>query len=812
MNEVIGRSATSAWLTWCRAIVIGIAFPCVTAAAADAESGSATASDSPAAAEQNSALAEIIVTARKREERLQDVPISMTAYTSKDIERYQTQTLQDVASLTPQLVINQSDNPTSTIFLRGIGASDNSPSIDQAVSINVDGVQVSKGGGIVRLGQLDIQRIEILKGPQSLFYGKDSPAGIISIVSADPGNSFESKIRAGYEIYNKQEFLEVMVSGPLNEVLGARLDAYVSNEKGWFVNEVPNEPGVTPPRSTTYPNQQQYLGRLTLLYTPSDVFDTKLKLSAGRVNQLNGQASGDEVYDCPTGAPQNAFGTFSPAGCRVGRYYSYGAISPEVAALDPHFGDGMPYLSSAQTLGSLTANYRPAKELTVTSVTGYFKDAEDESENFCRSVIACLPAFSYYSISQWTEELRARTSFDGPVNFLFGGFYQNMNMDVQEGIVFGVPIAPIPVLIEHWYSKEVTHSYSGFGQVIYDFAPLWELTGGARYTSESSSYALLRGPSGLNGFAALGPVPLAVPDVHFANVSPEATLNYRPTHDLTFYGAYRQGFVAGGYNAVSFQGPGANNSYRPETAKGGELGVKGRMFDGQVRFDADIYRYKYAQLQLSTFDPVTLSQPVINAGAATIEGIEASFVYAPIPLPQLSLRGSVAYNHNKYDDFLAQCYSGQTIVQGCNLNFAGGNYNSQNLGGAPLSHAPSWAAAAGASYEAPLNDHLMLTSSVDANYSSAFYGEVEEGPRSLQGQFWKLNMSITLHSDRGWEVALIGKNLTNRLTFTETYETNLTGQGYGKPGPILPSDMDAMLSPPRTLMLQFTLTNALFGK
>jgi iron complex outermembrane receptor protein len=809
MNKVVARSATSQWLPWFPAIVIGIACPCATFAAADA--GPSTAADSPAAAEQNSALQEIIVTARKREERLQDVPISITAYTAKDIERYQTQTLQDVAALTPQLVINSSSNPTGTIFLRGIGASDNSPSIDQAVSINVDGVQVSQAQ-IIRLAQLDLQRIEVLKGPQSLFYGKDSPAGIISLTSADPGSSFESKLRTGYEIYNQQEFLEAMVSGPLNDVLGARLDTYASNQKGWFQDVVPAQAGVTVPGTTTAPSQRQYFGRLTLVYLPGDVFDAKLKLNAGRLEQQNGQNAGDEVYDCPTGISQTAFGSNDPNPCRFGRSYSVGAISPEEAALNWHFGNGQPFLNSTQELGSFTANYHPAKELTVTSVTGYYRDAEDEADNFCRSPVPCLPAFSYVDISQWTEELRARTSFSGPVNFLFGGFYQHLTLNQAEGVAFGVPIAPVPTLAENFLAKEAVNSYSGFGQVIYDFAPLWELTAGARYTSENRAETYTRYASATNRYSPVTPIALADPQVHFANVSPEATLNFRPTHDLTLYGAYRQGFVAGGFNFVGFLASGGSNSYRPETAKGGELGVKGLGFDGQVRFDADIYHYRYSQLQLSTFDPVTLTQPVINAGAASIDGVEGSFVYAPKPIPQLSFRGSVAYNHNKYDDFISQCYSGQTIAQGCNLNFAGGIYHSQNLSGAPLSHAPTWGASVGSSYEANINDHVGLTSSVDANYSSAYYGEVEQGPRSLQGQFWKLNMSIVLHSDRGWELALIGKNLTNRLTFTESYETNLTGAGYGKPGPIVPSDMDAVLSPPRTVMIQFTLTNALFAK
>jgi iron complex outermembrane receptor protein len=807
-------------IVWSILMLWGVGAPCTVALPADAEplgvvpTETQTASDrrSTTDTDNTSALQEIIVTARKRDERLQDVPVSVTAFTAQDIQRYQTQTLTDVAALTPQLILGSGVDPSGDIVLRGIGASDSSPAVDQPVSINIDGVQVSNAQ-IIRLAQLDLQQIEVLKGPQTLFFGKNSPAGVISMTSADPGDSFEAKIRTGYEIYNQQEFLEGLVSGPVNDVLAARLDLYGTTQKGWFVNVVPEQPGVTIPQVTTYPDYKEFSGRLTVTYTPSEMFDARLKFNDGRLDQKEGTAAGEQLYRCPLGTPQTAFGYSDPDPCKLSRYFSLGATSPQVAALDGHFGDGQPFLTSAQELGSLTANYHPLKELTVTSVTAYYKDAEDYMDNFCRSVVSCLPAFSFVDINQWTQELRARTSFSGPLNFMVGGYYQYLELTQADGYALGVPLVTTPVMYENYYAGELTHSRSGFGQIIYDFAQAWELTAGGRYTSENKGESYVRYPSLLNGFGPAAAVPLQVTKVAYDDFSPEATLTYKPTNDITIYAAYRHGFVAGGFNIAGGITAGTDNSYKPETAKGGEVGVKGLVLDRQLRFDTDAYYYKYSELQLSTFDPVTLSQPILNAGAATIYGLETSLEFVPRQMPQLSLRGSAAYNHNQYNSFIASCYGGQTVALGCDLNPADGHYNSQSLAGAPLSRAPTWAASIGASYESRINDRIALGTSVDADYTGSYFTIPEEDPRGQQGSFWKLNLNVSLRGrDHAWEVALIGKNLTNKLNVVSTFGTPFTGGGFGTVGPIVKPDLDGSIDAPRTVMVQFTMTNAIFRK
>ncbi|TCM16483.1 TonB-dependent receptor-like protein [Novosphingobium sp. PhB165] len=172
--------------------------------------------NAPAEPVTEKGVSEIIVTARKRDERAVDVPVAISALSGADLERYATNSLTAISERIPQLVIGESTNQTGgSINLRGIGAGLANPSTEQAVTLNIDGIPISYGNA-VRLGQFDLQRVEVLKGPQALFYGKNSPGGIISLISADPGSTFDARLRTGYEFAANQRFAEGIVSGPLS--------------------------------------------------------------------------------------------------------------------------------------------------------------------------------------------------------------------------------------------------------------------------------------------------------------------------------------------------------------------------------------------------------------------------------------------------------------------------------------------------------------------------------------------------------------------------------------------------------------------
>lgn len=219
---------------------------------------------------------EIIVTARKREESLQSVPVSVAVVSSEQLENNLASDLTKIAELAPQMHIGLGGAGTGgVITIRGVSSASSDAGIDQSVAIELDGVPVSRGW-VMTAAMFDLENVQVLQGPQALFFGKNSPAGVISIRSANPTDYFEGYIKTGYEFNAKEKYIEGAVSGPLTETLKARFAFRGEDMKGWMDNTARPvqdfiHPAVTiPGRDTsTAPEGDNYAGRLTLEWTPA---------------------------------------------------------------------------------------------------------------------------------------------------------------------------------------------------------------------------------------------------------------------------------------------------------------------------------------------------------------------------------------------------------------------------------------------------------------------------------------------------------------------------------------------------------------
>lgn len=763
----------------------------------------------------------IIVTARKRDEQLFDVPLAVNAFTGADLDRSGLGTIEQVAERTPQLVIGTANTPTGGVInMRGIGSADTTPSIDQSVSINIDGVQVSQATAIT-LGMYDLNRVEVLKGPQALFFGKSSPAGVISLVSADPGETLEWRARAGYETESARRLVEGMFSTPITDSLGFRIAGAYSTSDGWFRNPSEPVPGGVGATQHEVPSIEEYFVRGTLQYAPlGGRLDATLKIAYNQQTMDNSPLAGAQIFACPLGVPQGSFGV--PGGstdCTIDRNTLTPDISPAAAALAPqYFRDGRPYSENEQFLPSLTANLAMTDHLTLTSVTGYFDSTVDWSGTFNSGDVERLVTASHTDISQFTQEFRLASSFDSPLNFVVGAFYQNASLRFSVPAVLAGPIAnaffgsPNPALFTDDTFQQDTEAYSLFGQGIWTLSDEWEITAGARYSHEAKTGSGVRNPSIRSGFTTL-PLPFAEPNISFNDISPEVTVRYQPNSDFTLYAAYRTGFTSGGYNLapIAFSTSVPNdNRFDQASAEGGEIGVKAALADNQLRFDLNIYSYDYEDLQLSALVPGTVTLSIQNAGSATAQGVELSTTYSPNAAPGLTLRSDIAYNDASYNEYTtAGCYTGQTIALGCNGSIVGGVANTQDLSGVQLERAPEWTASLGVEYETAFVSGTTLTLTADENYISSYFSDAPHDPRSVQDEAWRLNASATIraHDDR-WELGLIGRNLTNELRALRSSNTPFTGFGTGTAGPALLGDMTGTVSIPRSIMLQLTLRNA----
>lgn len=744
---------------------------------------------------------QIIVTARKRSETLIAVPLAITAVTSNELSRSAINGTDALARKIPGFIVGEGGGTVQggSIALRGISAADANPLGDQAVSFNIDGVQVARSS-IRRMGDFDVAGIEVLKGPQALFFGKNSPGGIISTRTADPTDRFEAGGKLGYEFKADELRGEGYVSGPLAEGFGARLAFYGSTMKGWVKNLVPASDPFAPnsPRS---PDKDEYAFRGTLKFDTGGPFRARFKLAYNDVKD-NGMTNNYQTLDCPTGRP---FTGGSAVDCKGDDHIVQGSLGPAFAAITAiagplgtaanpsgnpgityaDFGDGSLRSHSKQWLSGLELNYDVTPELTLTSVTGYYKLSFFNVGNFTATnrPDAILGSANALNIREISEEIRLASSFDGPFNFLIGGQYQDNKADTSSIAAFGAlagqpsvlgPTRPGPFVASNYFLDQNGSAYSFFGQLQIKPVEQIEISAGGRYSHE-----MKRLDSVVNrGAQLVGATPFLSNGNNkktFNDFSPEISVSYRPSRDLTIYTNYKRGFLSGGFNGGSFNAAG-DFGFRPQKVKGFEGGIKSRLFDGIVTAEMALYSYKINDLQVQVTTSGTI-QELRNAGKVSSKGAEFSLTVRPTT--GLMLYGNAAYTKGRYKQYYATCYAGQAVLRpGTGIGQCASQPNPtnngivgvlQNLSGTELLRSPQWSGNTGFVYETPLTDSMKVELSAGITYSDSYIANATSQPRSRSPRFTLLDASVRLaQSEDKWEVALIGRNLTNKYYWTRS--------------------------------------------
>jgi len=718
---------------------------------------------------------DIVVSARKRQESILKVPVVVTAISDEKLEKLGVTEMTDLPRLVPGLNLARG-NLSGGIFvtIRGIGTSQQDPSLDQSVSLNVDGLPLTQGLAFAS-GMFDLGQIEVMKGPQALFYGKASPGGVISLRSADPTDQLEVMGRVGYEFEGREKRGELIVSGPLSDTLKARLAGNYASGKGYFrhVGEAVPGTGAVTPAQKRDSNSKSYHVRGTLLWNPTDRFSARLKANLVRDRIIRPEAY--QLVSCPNGPGE----TIPPANlpfiqnddCKLNRTVAVVDMDPAVFVGTPDGGmpnGGVGFGRTRQHYGSLEMSYDLTPELSLDSTTAYYKMRSRSLFNAHGSSGAgpVLAASNRFGRRDFTQELRLNSDFAGPLNFTLGGFYQDASLldgvQIQGNRAYGLDF-----LDANGQSIVDTKVYSLFGQARWKISSQLELAGGVRWTDEAKSQDVY-------DFVAKVPRSVAVDRRSQSNFSPEATLTYTPTDDLTVFAALKQAYKSGGFSVATPPLPGADNSFGDEKVRGGEIGVKTRLFDRQLTANIAGYYYKYTGLQVGGIEPPRNGQPIIrtiNAGGAKTYGIDFDAAFRPHSVEGLELNASINWNKGTYTELdNIPCWSGQTVALGCigTPNSETGLNTTQDISGTPLIRAPQWQATFGFSYEMPVASDYKLVLTNSNQYSSRFVTFLATGRPNrdnYQGSFLKSDLSLALRSpeDR-WELAVLGKNITDKVT------------------------------------------------
>ncbi len=727
-------------------------------------------------------IEEITVTARKREESFLDVPVVSSTFDATQLDTFQTTNYYNLATRVPGLVIgNNVGSVGGNATIRGVGTQTFNPSTDGAISINVDGMQFSHGG-VLRTAFFDVDRIEVLKGPQSLFFGKNSPGGIIALRTADPGEELELIGRLGYEFEAKEILAQAIASGTLSDSLKARIALAFSDEDGYFSNPAQPAPGLggAGPRYDNFPNASKWFGRLTLLFEPSDRFSARLKVNLEDRSVL-GDGGTPQIVGCDQ--------PFDPIeNCRLDDEAAIADLDPLFFAGDPK--NGVPYQDTQFFYSTLELNLDINEHLTLTSLTGYSDEEHNFNINgtfqpgtvdqttpflgFPTSVTISAP--NGHDQLYFTQELRLTTSLDGPLNGMLGLFYE----DGEQEFLHAPKVPSFAIFNNHTQVVDI-ESWSVFGHLLFDITDRIELGTGIRFLKEERDLSTVDNGI-IFGMPGPGTVSLPVDNIDEDKVLPEITLNWRLRDNITLFGAYRTGWKSGSFNVD--QPTPDDRSFGPENAQGGEVGLKAILLDNSLRLNAAAYRYEYKDMQVSRY----VSRPqgtgtllkVVNAAQATVSGVELDLTYAPPGVEGLMLYGALNYNSGEFDSFPdAACYGGQTIDQGCNRNFdpganelapgfALGGFTAQDLSDQDLPRSPKWAASFGLDFDRPINGSQLLAGvSASASFTDDTIMDVSYNPRAFLDSYWKTSVSLRLYpSDQSWELALIGNNLGDEITAT----------------------------------------------
>lgn len=770
-----------------------------------------------AAQEAPEQLAEITVTARKREESFKDVPVALTVLTGPVLERYDLSSLEKIAAATPQFTVARASNGSAaSLSIRGVGSSFTSIGIEQSVAVVVDGIYYGQGR-IINEGLYDIQRVELLKGPQALFFGKNGSAGVVSVVSADPTQEFEALARVGYETKAHQPVYEAMISGGLSDAWSARLAVrastmsrgYVKNvataQDFGFIDVATGNTGSTQaaPADRYGPDEDGYAGRITLKYAPGDAFSNTTKLSGSKSKTGNGSWN-YIVYDCPAAG--------APTPC--GRDFVNAMNDLPAAA-----GATFPWAKSDGTLHNDYDSFQITDTAqfdfgawNLTSALNYqrFKNIFSIDADYYSAATSSTWADQSDKYRAYSGELRAQTDLDGPFNFLVGALYQKTKLDSAQAVILaGIQNSAAPLeenLFETFNKASGTdgETFSAFAQATWKLNEQWTIDAGARFTHETKK-SDFQHPYVNPALASLFVQGVVInADQSWNNVSPEATVSWKPSDEVTLYGAFKTGYKSGGFSntaILTVNTTAENFQFGPEKPRGFELGLKSQLLSRTLNFVATVYDYKFRDLQLEVFNSSLVSFTAGNAGSARTRGIETEIEWLPPGMDGLTLNASLNYNKSEYENFgRAPCYAGQTIAQGCSLDPLQAGVSFQDLTGAPTAVAPKWTGNLGFSWDRALPMGKLILAA-NGRYSDSYNISQYNNPRTIQSSYIMWDASAKLEFGDGWEIGVIGRNLSNKFVLTGTLDVVGGGSGTGTANGI-PANQAGLVTLPRTVLLQ----------
>jgi len=729
------------------------------------------------------ALEEVVVTARRIEERLADVPLSVTVIGGLRLDEFAVTRWEDLTL--PGIKIGPA-GLLDVLSIRGIASGLNF-GFEQSAPVFVDGVWFGSSRSS-RSGFVDVERIEILKGPQPTHFGKNAIAGAFGVVTRKPQPQFEASVDAYYEFEHDEAAITGVVNVPLSKTLAARVAAKWRDFDGYMTN---------PASGLRTPQQRDELGRLALRWQPSDelILDGKVEYSK---NTTRGLAT--QYVRC---VPQafTAPRLLNPAyeDCRMDdvRAFRYDRTAFGAALGIFENPDRPGELQDHELLsGLVSGTWTLPDEVELSFDVAYYDQhfyAEVKQDHSWNQ--RALAAFEDSS-RLFSQQVRVRSLQEGRWSWMLGAYHEQGARDNTPFAQLALQAPANQAIVIN--TLQDSDSWSVFGETGIKVFDELTLRLAARYTDASLDLDGDRTVYQLSpNLTAPGPdpwsfaVPVTLTQTAFIEtqqsrsddkLTPAATLEWRPAQGQFYYVSWREGFKAGGFNSF-LNVPVEELGFGPESVDYLEAGLKLTLADGAARIDIAVFDGDYSDLQVAVQDPVSGLSVVRNAASAESRGVDLAFDWVFLDGWQFGL--TLAWLDATYGSFENQsCYLTplQTIAQGCvriggaplppSATLCPGNpgvFCAQDLSGLATSFAPEWSGTTSLEYRRALAAErlglpLTIRARVDLMATDEFYTTVNGAPGSKQESYAKLDARLALGSADGrWEVALVGRNLTDEL-------------------------------------------------
>jgi len=708
-------------------------------------------------------LQSVQVTAERREASQQDVPITVATVDERMLSEGDYRTSEDLAQQVPGLQIKSSFSASNpTIFIRGVGINDFNPANSGAIGVMVDDMFYNSTTG--QLFQLfDLDRVEVLKGPQGTLYGRNTTGGVLSVHTREPGFETGGYVSATYGRFNQLD-LEGAVTLPVSDKLAFRVSGVSNTRDG--TREIAFPDGTSAEKNDV----DFQAGRLQMLYEPTDALSILGKIEYGKSSATSRSYESQGLINFGTGG----FGVPDFNAACGGRG---AAICADAFGYtddkDPYSG-AENLKDTPEEVEAFTANLQVEWDLgdfELTSVTGYLDTDREAILEVDASPNRLIEEYIRDGSEQFSQEVRLASDWQGPLSLIAGAFYLQDELTGQDSFELLADLNPTPgtpffdaanfILRTDRFYTQKTDTFAVFAQS--DYALTDRLTGtlGARFTWEERELDHVAYAGPVDAVPLDGKMPVFATLLDTSNFETDklsfeeptfrAALSYDVSDDMMVFGSVSRGFKSGGFNTGATSDPIEASIVEPEKLMAYEVGVKSEWFGRTFRANASAFYYDYKDLQVFGLAPGAVpTQTLFNAEEAEIRGLE--FDLAALPVSGLELSFAGTYLDAEYTNFvtpIGQDFSGNTMVA-----------------------APEWSLVARGRYDTgPIWGELGLVASADAAYTGDQYFDTQNTDRLAQEGYWLANARLALRPQDGrWEVAAFVKNLTDEEYIVDAFD------------------------------------------